>query len=68
MNNIKIDLDRQSGTIHPNMLSSFAEHPDCCFYIGIHEPGSPLANEHGFRKDILEALSRLNMPIIRYLV
>ncbi len=66
MNYIKIDLDRQLGTIHPHIFGGFAEHLGRCFYGGIYEPGSPLADEQGFRKDVLEALSRLNMPIIRY--
>jgi alpha-L-arabinofuranosidase len=66
MNHIKIDLDRQLGNIHPHIFGGFAEHLGRCFYGGIYEPGSPLADEQGFRKDVLDALRRLNMPIIRY--
>lgn len=66
MNYIKVDLDRQLGSIHPHIFGGFAEHLGRCFYGGIYEPGSALADEHGFRKDVLEALSRLQMPIVRY--
>ena len=66
MNYIKIDLDRQLGHIHPNIFGGFAEHLGRCFYGGIYEPGSPLADEQGFRTDVLDALCRLNMPVMRY--
>lgn len=66
MNNIKIDVDRQLSDIHPHIFGGFAEHLGRCFYGGIYEPGSPLADKDGFRSDVLEALCRLNMPIIRY--
>ena len=35
-------------------------------YGGIFEPGSPLADEEGFRTDVLDAVRRLGMPVIRY--
>lgn len=66
MNHIKIDLDRQLGHIHPHIFGGFVEHLGRCLYGGVYEPGSPLADEHGFRTDVLEALGRLNMPIMRY--
>ena len=66
MNYIKIDLDRQLGHIHPHIFGGFAEHLGRCLYGGVYEPDSPLADEQGFRTDVLEALGRLNMPIMRY--
>ena len=66
MNNIRIDLDRQLGTIDRNIFGGFAEHLGRCIYGGIYEPGSPLADEDGLRRDVLDALRRLRMPIIRY--
>ncbi len=66
MNYIKIDLERQLGYIHPHIFGGFAEHLGRCFYGGISAPGSPLADEQGFRRDVLAALHRLKMPIIRY--
>ena len=66
MNRITIDLDRQLGQISPNIFGGFVEHLGRCIYGGIYEPQSPHADENGFRKDVLTALRRLNMPIIRY--
>jgi len=66
MNYIKIDLDRQLGNVHPHIFGGFTEHLGRCFYGGIYEPGSPLADEQGFRKDVLEALQRLKLSVVRY--
>lgn len=35
-------------------------------YGGIYDPGNPLSDENGFRKDVIEALKELKMPIVRY--
>ncbi|MBI1800151.1 MAG: alpha-N-arabinofuranosidase [Chloroflexi bacterium] len=35
-------------------------------YGGIYEPGSPLADERGLRRDVLDALRELQPPVIRY--
>jgi alpha-L-arabinofuranosidase len=66
MNRIKIDPERISGTIDRNIFGGFAEHLGRCIYGGIYEPDSPLADKDGLRQDVLEALKRLKMPIIRY--
>ena len=66
MNSIKIDLNRRLGSINHDLFGGFAEHLGRCIYGGIYEPGSPLADEDGMRTDVLEALRRLNMPVMRY--
>jgi alpha-N-arabinofuranosidase len=66
MNLIKIDIERQIGHIHPHIFGGFAEHLGRCIYGGIYEPTSPLADNQGYRTDVLDALDRLKMPIIRY--
>lgn len=66
MNTIKVDLDRRSGAINPNLFGGFAEHLGRCIYGGIYDPDSPLADEDGLRTDVLDALRRLKMPVIRY--
>jgi alpha-N-arabinofuranosidase len=52
--------------IDRNIFGGFAEHLGRCIYGGIYEPGSSLADKDGLRKDVMEALKRLRMPIIRY--
>lgn len=63
---IKIDLDRQVGEIDSLIYGNFVEHLGRCVYGGIYEEGSPLSDERGFRKDVLEAVKGLNVTIARY--
>ena len=50
---IKIDFDRQIGTIDRNIYGNFTEHLGRCIYGGIYDEGSPLSDSDGFRKDVL---------------
>jgi alpha-N-arabinofuranosidase len=63
---IKIDPDRTIGEISPMLYGNFVEHLGRCVYGGIYDPGSPLADENGFRKDVLEASKELNVTLTRY--
>jgi alpha-N-arabinofuranosidase len=63
---IKIDVDRTIGQIDKNLYGNFVEHLGRCVYGGIFEPGSTLADARGFRKDVLEAIKGLNVPVVRY--
>ena len=63
---IKIDIDRTVGQIDPNLYGNFVEHLGRCVYGGIYEPGSPLSDANGFRKDVLEAVKGLNISLVRY--
>ena len=66
MNHIKLDPERQIGQINRDIFGGFAEHLGRHIYGGIYEPGSPLADENGFRADVLAAVRRLKMPLVRY--
>ena len=63
---LHIDLERRRGPAQPLAFGQFIEHLGRCIYGGVFEPGSPLADEHGFRKDALEAIQRLRPPILRW--
>jgi alpha-N-arabinofuranosidase len=63
---IKIDTDRRIGEIHPHMFGNFAEHLGRCIYGGIYEEGSPLSDEKGYRKDVMEAVRGLGVTILRW--
>lgn len=63
---IKIDLDRTVGEIDNKLYGNFVEHLGRCVYGGIYEENSPLSDENGFRKDVLEAVKDLNVSITRY--
>lgn len=45
---------------------TYRRHMGRCIYGGIYDPGNPLSDENGFRKDVLEALRDLNIPVVRY--
>jgi alpha-L-arabinofuranosidase len=63
---IKIDTDRTIGHVDRNLFGNFVEHLGRCVYGGIYEPGSPLSDEQGFRKDVMEAVKGLNVSHVRY--
>src|SRR6185312_4124327 len=54
------------GTIDPRLYGSFIEHLGRAVYNGIYEPGHPTADANGFRKDVLDLIRELNVPIVRY--
>ncbi|MBW7474767.1 alpha-N-arabinofuranosidase [Paenibacillus oenotherae] len=54
------------STIDARIYGSFVEHLGRAVYNGIYEPGHPLADEQGFRKDVLEMVKELQVPIVRY--
>ncbi|HET6706260.1 alpha-N-arabinofuranosidase [Amycolatopsis sp.] len=54
------------GETDPRLYGSFVEHLGRCVHTGIHEPGHPTADEHGFRGDVAELVTELGVPILRY--
>jgi alpha-N-arabinofuranosidase len=63
---IKLDFDRQIGTIDRNIYGNFIEHLGRCIYGGIYDEGSPLSDSDGFRKDVLEAARGLHISLLRW--
>ncbi|HWG57419.1 MAG TPA: alpha-L-arabinofuranosidase C-terminal domain-containing protein [Candidatus Acidoferrales bacterium] len=63
---IQIDFDRPIGRIDRNIYGNFIEHLGRCIYGGIYDPGSPLADEDGFRKDVLQAVRDLHVSVLRW--
>jgi alpha-N-arabinofuranosidase len=63
---IKIDSDRQIGPIDRKIYGGFIEHLGRCIYGGIYEENSPLSDEHGYRKDVMEAVRDLQVPLLRW--
>ena len=56
----------QVGQVDHRIFGGFLEHMGRAVYEGVYDPGCPCADEDGFRTDVLEALRRLGMPVMRY--
>ena len=54
------------GDIDRRIYGSFIEHLGRAVYGGIYEPTHESADELGFRKDVIELVKKLNVPIVRY--
>jgi alpha-N-arabinofuranosidase len=63
---IKVDNERVVGRVDRRILGGFAEHLGRCVYGGIFDEGSPLSDEHGFRKDVIDAVRALRPPVLRW--
>lgn len=63
---IRLDTQRRIGALDRLLFGNFIEHLGRCIYGGIYQPGSPFADENGFRKDVLQAAKRLQVPILRW--
>ncbi|MBO4836329.1 MAG: alpha-N-arabinofuranosidase [Clostridia bacterium] len=61
-----LDRDYVISDIDKRIYGSFVEHLGRCVYTGIYEPGHPLADEEGFRRDVLDLVRRLDVPVVRY--
>ncbi|MGA7123108.1 MAG: alpha-N-arabinofuranosidase, partial [Polyangiaceae bacterium] len=59
--------DVPGSTIHRNIYGLFAEHLGRCIYEGIWVGDeSTIPNTRGIRNDVVSALRRLNVPVLRW--
>lgn len=63
---IEADLRSDSTPINRMIFGQFIEHFHRQVYGGIFEPGSPLSDAKGFRKDVIAALQELKVPVVRW--
>ena len=63
---LTIDPHFAVGPINRRLFGSFVEHLGRCVYDGIYEPGHPLADENGFRKDVADLVRELGVSAVRY--
>jgi alpha-N-arabinofuranosidase len=61
-----VDSRRTIAPLDRNLFGSFLEHLGRAIYEGIYDPGSKLSDSNGFRKDVLNEIRQLGVPIIRY--
>ena len=63
---VYLDTRRTIAPIDENLFGSFLEHLGRAIYGGIYDPGSNLSDNNGFRKDVMDEVRALGVPIIRY--
>jgi len=63
---VYVDSRRTVAPVDRNLFGSFLEHLGRAIYQGIYDPGSKLADSNGLRKDVIDEIHQLGVPIIRY--
>src|SRR2546422_8823907 len=63
---VYLDSRRVTAPLDRNLFGSFLEHLGRAIYEGIYDPGSKFADANGFRKDVMEEVRQMGVPIIRY--
>ncbi len=63
---VHLDTHHHVGPIDRRIFGGFLEHLGRAVYQGVYDPGNPLSDENGFRKDVLDVLRPLGMPVMRY--
>lgn len=61
-----IDRNYRIGDVDERIYGSFVEHLGRAVYDGLYQPGHPDSDANGYRKDVMELVRELNVPIIRY--
>lgn len=60
------DSRRVTAPLDRYLFGSFLEHLGRAIYEGIYDPGSRLSDANGFRKDVMDEVRQMGVPIIRY--
>jgi len=66
MARVYLDSRRVIGALDRNLFGSFLEHLGRAIYEGIYDPVSKLSDANGFRRDVMEEVRQMGVPIIRY--
>ena len=61
-----VDKDFKIGEVDKRIYGSFIEHLGRAVYDGIYQPGNPMSDEDGFRKDVIDMVKEIDVPIVRY--
>ena len=63
---ITVYADHVRNKISRHIFGHFMEHSGKVIYESVYDPTSELADEDGFRTDVLEALREVKTPMLRY--
>ena len=65
--NVTIDISKPGAEIDRHIYGQFAEHLGRGIYEGIWVgEASPIPNIKGYRKDVVEALRKIHVPVVRW--
>lgn len=67
-NTIVLNVDKARDTINKNIYGHFAEHLGHCIYGGFYvgDNNTKIPNKNGIRLDVVEALKKLKIPVLRW--
>ena len=64
---LTVHENEKKGTIAPEIYGHFSEHLGRCIYEGIYVgENSPVPNVKGMRKDVVDALKDMAIPVLRW--
>ncbi|WP_226037734.1 alpha-L-arabinofuranosidase C-terminal domain-containing protein [Aquibacillus saliphilus] len=63
---VDINSNRILGNRNEMIYGHFIEHFHRQIYGGLYDPGNSLSDDEGFRTDVIEALTNINIPIVRW--
>ena len=66
IDSVMVDRSAAVGPINRRLFGAFAEHGGRGIYDGLYEPGHPLADDDGFRTDVLDLVRELGVTTVRY--
>ena len=67
MHKIHLNPERSRGVINKNIYGHFSEHLGRCIYQGLFVgKDSPIPNVNGMRKDVVDALKKIGVPVLRW--
>ncbi len=67
MNKLTLNADIKKGKINKNIYGHFAEHLGRCIYEGFWVgEDSDIPNTNGIRNDVVEALKKIDIPVLRW--
>jgi alpha-N-arabinofuranosidase len=61
-----LDRDYAISRIDDRLYGSFIEQLGRAVYGGIYDPGNARSDKFGFRRDVIDMVKKLNVPIVRY--
>lgn len=67
-NNIEVDVTSAQYTINKNIYGHFSEHLGRCIYGGLYigDNNNKIPNKNGIRLDVLAALKKMKVPVLRW--